>query len=92
MAKQLTFPVLSDARAQVASQYGLVFELPEYLRPVYAKFGIDIPASNGDDSFRLPLTATYVIARDGTVAWSFVSADYTKRAEPADILRALDAL
>ncbi len=88
-AKKLTYPVLSDEGAWTAERYGLVFELDESLRPIYGNFGIDIPTSNGDDTFRLPLAATYVIDTDGKVSWSYVSTDYTTRAEPEDILDAL---
>ncbi len=91
-AKKLTYPVLSDEGARTAERYGLVFELDESLRPIYKNFGIDIPTSNGDDTFRLPLAATYVIAMDGSVSWSYVSTDYTTRAEPLDILDALAEL
>jgi hypothetical protein len=44
---------------------------------------------NGGHPRTLPLPATYVIAPDGLIAWSFVNTDYTRRAEPADILTAL---
>ena len=89
---ELAFPVLSDEGNRVAERYGLVFTLPEDLRDVYDGFGIDLPKSNGDDTFRLPVPATYVIRTDGTVAWRFADADYTKRAEPADVLAALASL
>jgi|SRR5579875_368680 len=88
----LAFPVLSDGGNQVAESFGLVFTVPEALREVYAGFGLDLPAANGDDTFRLPIPATYVIRTDGTVAWRFADADYTKRAEPDDVLAALVAL
>ena len=88
-AKKLTYPVLSDVGAATADRYGLVFELDESLRPIYGNFGIDIPSSNGDETFRLPLAATYVIDTNGKVTWSYVSTDYTTRAEPLDILDAL---
>ncbi|MGC8514105.1 MAG: peroxiredoxin-like family protein [Acidimicrobiales bacterium] len=88
----LAFPVLSDAGNQVAESFGLVFTLPEALREVYSGFGIDLPAANGDDRFSLPIPATYVLRADGTVAWRFADADYTKRAEPDDVLAALAAL
>jgi peroxiredoxin len=88
----LAFPVLSDAGNQVAESFGLVFSLPEALREVYTGFGLDLPAANGDDTFRLPIPATYVIRAEGTVAWRFADPDYTKRAEPADVLAALAAL
>lgn len=89
---ELAFPVLSDEGNRVADSFGLVFTLPEALREVDAGFGLDLPAANGDDTFRLPIPATYVLRADGTVAWRFVDADYTKRAQPDDVLAALKAL
>lgn len=88
----LEFTVLSDAGNQVAASYGLVFTLPDNLVERYRGFGIDLEQSNGDDSWTLPLAATYVIDSEGTVVWAFVEADYRKRAEPGAILAALDAL
>ncbi len=89
---ELAFPVLSDVGNVVARAYGLVFTLPEDLRQVYAGFGLDIPAANGDSTFELPVPATYVIGTDGKVAWRFADADYTKRAEPDDVIAALRSL
>ena len=88
----LAFPVLSDVGNAVARSYGIVFTLADELRPVYAGWGLDLAAANGDRSFELPLPATYLIRPDGTVAWRFVDADYTKRAEPDDVVDALRAL
>ena len=91
-ALENAYPILSDPGNKTARAFGLVFTLPEYLRPVYAKFGIDLPAANGDDTFELPVPATYVIDRDGTIRWAHVDVDYTHRAEPRDILEALTKL
>lgn len=85
----LTFDVLSDIGNQVGEAFGLVFELPEQLRPIYAKLGTDIPAYNGDRTFSLPVPATYVIDRDGVIRYHFVDVDYTRRLEPDDLLRVL---
>ena len=89
---ELACPVLSDAGNRVARSFGLVFSVPESLRGVYQGFGIDLPAANGDESFELPVPATYVIRRDGMVVWRFVDPDYTRRAEPGDVLAALRGL
>jgi peroxiredoxin len=89
---ELAFPVLSDVGNTVAGSFGLVFTLPGVLREVYTGLGIDLPAANGDEMFRLPVPATYVIGADGTVAWRFADPDYTRRAEPDDVLAALAAL
>ena len=86
---ELDFEVLSDAGNVVARELGLVFTLPETLRPIYENFGIDVPTHNGDRTFELPIPATYVVAPNGDVVYAFADADYTLRAEPSDILVAL---
>lgn len=91
-AGSLSFPLLSDAGNGVARSFGLVFTLAEALRPIYAAGGIDLPAANGDDSFELPVPATYIIARNGRIAHAFVDADYEKRMEPDEIVDVLNKM
>jgi len=88
----LTFAVLTDAHNALARQYGLLFTMSEAVRPIYQQIGFDIPAHNGDDTWELPFPATYVVDQSGMVVYSFVNADYTKRAEPATIVAVLQAL
>lgn len=88
----LDFPVLSDSGNQVAESFGLVFTLPEPLGRLYEQMGNDLAATNGDQTMRLPVPATYLIRPGGTIAWGFVDPDYTKRAEPTDVIAALEAL
>ena len=83
------FDILSDADNRVASQYRLVFTLADELRPIYKKFGIDLPTFDGNDRFELPMPATYVLQSDGIVADGFVHEDYTQRMEPSDIIKSL---
>lgn len=90
--KGITFPILRDRNNSVAGRYGLVFSVPEALRPIYQGFGIDLPARNGDDSFRLPVPATYVIDQTGRVRAAHVEIDYTRRMEPALFLQALEQI
>jgi peroxiredoxin len=85
----LAFEVLSDMGNRVARNFGIVFQLPEDLRPVYAGFGIDLAKTNGDELFELPIPATYVIGRDMKIRKAFVNPDYTKRLDPEDIIVAL---
>lgn len=85
----LEFEVLSDVGNHVCEAFGLTFELPEQLRPIYTSIGIDIPAFNGDDSFVLPVPASYVVDSDGIIRHHFVNVDYTRRLEPDDLLQVL---
>ena len=89
---ELQFQVLTDKDAAYSRELGLVFTLPEELRPIYDGFGIDLEKHNGEGQFDLPLAATFVIGVDGKVAFSFATADYTQRAEPSDVVAALESL
>ena len=86
---ELTHEVLSDTGNAVARTFGLVFTVPESIREIYQRMGIDIPAYNGDDTFELPIPATYVVGQDGIVLKAFADPDYSKRLEVDDILAAL---
>ncbi|MGY5123987.1 peroxiredoxin-like family protein [Streptomyces nigrescens] len=88
----LAFDVLSDLGSDTAKQFGISFDLPDDLAVVYESFGFDLQRVNGGHPRTLPLPATYVIGQDATIRWSFIDTDYTTRAEPTDILTALDAL
>ena len=88
----LAFDVLSDSGNQLARQLGLVFTFDEQLRALYDQFQIDLSVKNGDDSWSLPMPATYVVDRQSRIALADVSADYTRRLEPARALSALSAL
>lgn len=88
----LAFDVLSDVGSGTARRYGLAFDLPEDLAAACDRLGFDLQRVNGGHPRTLPMPATYVVDRAGTIRRAFVDTDYTARAEPSDILAALDAL
>jgi len=85
----LDFEVLSDVGQKVGRAFGLVYTFSDELKWAYREFGLDIPGKNGADEWALPISATYVIRQDGTIAYAYTDADYRDRAEPAAVLRAL---
>jgi len=87
--RSLNFPVCSDVGNVVARKFRLTFEILPDLRETFLKWGDDIPLHNGDDSWEIPLPATYIIDTNGDVVWSFVDNDPGVRAEPEDILAAI---
>ncbi|MDZ4840625.1 MAG: peroxiredoxin-like family protein [Hyphomicrobium aestuarii] len=89
---ELAFPVLSDAGSRAAKAYGISFDLAEELRLIYRRFGHGLPEMNGDNSWALPIPATFVINSDGVIAFAFVDTDYRNRLEPADIVAVLATL
>src|SRR5580704_5274886 len=86
---KLRFPLLSDAGNQVARQFGLVYRVPEEQEAIYRRAFINLPLVNGDESWELPIPATYILGRDGTVLSALANEDYAERAEPGEILRRL---
>jgi len=86
---QLEFDVLSDIGNKTARDYGLIFTVYEEMRPLYLKWGLDVPTSNGDNSWELPVPATYVIDSNRVARAAHVDKDYTKRMEPQQIMTAL---
>jgi peroxiredoxin len=86
----LTFEVLSDVGQKVGRAFGLVYEFTEELKRTYQGFDRDIPAHNGTpDEWALPVPATYVIDRDGSIIYAHTDPDYRDRVDPRDVLAAL---
>jgi len=86
---KLRFPLLSDAGNKVARQFGLTYRVPSLQEAVYRRAFVNLPFTNGDESWELPIPATYILDRDGTVLYSSANVDYTERPEPSDIVLAL---
>ena len=83
----LAFEVLSDIGQKVGRAFGLVYAFTAELKGVYREFGLDIAARNGvADEWALPVPATYVIDRDGTIIFAHADVDYRDRVEPSDVL------
>ncbi|MDW7660955.1 MAG: redoxin domain-containing protein [Bacillota bacterium] len=90
--KNLGFDILGDTEFEVARLYNVLYELPDYLQDVYKTIGINLQDSNADKSWRLPLTATYIIDKMGMVCYAFVDVDYKKRMEPQNIISILELI
>jgi len=86
---RLRFPLLSDTGNKVARQFGLTYRVPDEQRSVYQRAFVNLPFVNGDDSWELPVPATYIIDRDGSVIYASAKEDYTERPEPEEILEVL---
>jgi len=86
---KLRFPLLSDAGNKVARQFGLTYRVPGAQESVYRRAFVNLPLANGDESWELPIPATYILDRDSTVLYAGANEDYTERPEPADIVQTL---
>jgi len=85
----LTFPVLSDAGAHLADAFRITYTVPEPIRLHYRSILVNVPYINGDDSWRLPLPATFVISSAGKILFAEAHADHRVRPDPKDVLAVL---
>jgi len=86
----LAFPVLSDVGQKVGRAFGIVYDFTDELRGAYQGLGRDIPALNGTPGeWALPVPATYIVDRDGTIIYAYANVDYRDRSEPRDVLAVL---
>ena len=86
---KLRFPVLSDHGNQVARKFGLVYRLSPEMQAMYESIMTKLPGYNGDQSWELPLAATYVVQPEGKISWSRIDADWRHRPEPEDMWHGL---
>lgn len=87
---RLPFPLLRDEASRVAESFGAAHVLPEYMQNYYRSMLVNIPFINGETSWRLPLAATFVIDRRGTVRWARGAADFRVRPEPGEAIKSLE--
>lgn len=103
----LLFPVLSDRENSVARQFGLVYRVPADQQEVYRRAFITLPSINGENSWELPIPATYILGsrqagespvrlsgppQHHLVLYASVNPDYTDRPEPTEVLDSLRQL
>lgn len=88
----LTFPILSDEKNQIAEAFGIKFTLPGYLVELYSGLGYNLSMINNDPSWTLPMPARYLIAQDNTIAYAEVNPDYTRRPEPDALFPAIEGI
>jgi peroxiredoxin len=90
----LTFPVLSDFGNKVAHQFGIVFKVGQEVKDFSINvFKNDLALRNGEDSYELPVPATFVIDSTGIVRFAHIDAHYmTGRVEPEAVISALETI
>lgn len=88
---EYSYSILSDVGNKVAAAYGLRYKVSEELVNMFMALGMDLEEVFGGnhEENTLSIPATFVVNTDHKIVFRFANADYTKRAEPADIIATL---
>lgn len=86
---QLSFDILFDKDNTLANQFGISFNLQDFVVPYYLQLGIDLNVHNGNNQNALPIPAVFVIDKDYNITYSFVDADYTSRVDIEELIKNL---
>jgi peroxiredoxin len=88
----LHYEVLVDVDLVVAMAFGIVFRAPPLYVGLLRQRGIDLAERSGNPAWLLPVPAAFLVGQDGVVLRSWVNVDFTQRAEPTEMLEALNEL
>ncbi len=88
--KSMSITILTDTKNNIANKFGLVFTLPEKVRELYKSLGANLLDFNDDDSYTLPIPATYLIGQDKKIHFAYVNANYMERADISELINVIN--
>jgi peroxiredoxin len=83
------FPILSDMDNAYAMSLNLAIWIGSEMEEYMTKLGRSLPKFQGNESWMLPIPATFVVGTDGRVKARFVDPDYRKRMAVEELIAAL---
>ena len=83
------FPVLADINNGYALELNLLFWVGDEKRKAMEAGGFDIAPYMGNETWMLPIPATFIVGRDGVVKARYIDPDYRKRMDLDELLSAL---
>jgi peroxiredoxin len=86
---KVRYPVLTDIDNGYALSLNLAIWVGAELQELMAAAGRDLPRYQGNDSWLLPLPASFVVETDGYVRARFIDPDYRKRMAIEHLLQAI---
>lgn len=87
----LKFPVLTDLHNKLARQLGIVYD-QSWVRDFHVQKGVDLNVRNGEDTWEVPVPATILVDRSGTVRNVYIEVDYRERLDPEVALEWIDKM
>ena len=86
---EVYYPILTDIDNGYALSLNLAIWVGEEMQQILESGGRKVPDYQGNQAWVMPIPATFVIARDGSITARFIDPDYRKRMTIEDLLTAL---
>jgi peroxiredoxin len=83
------FPILTDMDNGYAMALNLAIWVGSEMEELMRTLGRDLPKYQGNDSWMLPIPATFVVGRDARIKARFVDPDYRKRMAVEELIACL---
>jgi peroxiredoxin len=88
---EVDYPILTDIDNGYALSLNLAVWVGDEMQQILESGGRDVPAYQGNETWVMPIPATFVINRDGVVTARFIDPDYRNRMTIEELLAALKA-
>ena len=88
-ATKNAFPILSDENNGYAMSLNLVIWIGDRVRDLLVGDGLQLEYSQGNDSWFVPIPATFVVGRDGVIIARLVDPDFRRRMDIEEVIAAL---
>ncbi len=85
------FRILSDVDNGYALSLNLAIWVGAEVQQEMSAFGCDLPRYQGNESWFVPIPATFIVATDGIIRARFVDPDYRRRMDIDELIAALEA-
>ncbi|MGE5107154.1 MAG: peroxiredoxin-like family protein [Sphingobacteriales bacterium] len=84
-----TYSLMNDHGLKIMRSYDVAYRVDTGTVEKYKKYGIDFDKSNGSNGAYLPVPATYIVGKDGTIKYVYFNRDYKERASIKELLENL---
>jgi peroxiredoxin len=85
----VNFPILTDMDNGYAMSLNLAIWVGAEMKEYMTSIGRNLPDYQGNDSWILPIPATFVVGQDGRIRACFADPDYRQRMTIEDLIAAL---
>ncbi|MCF6365835.1 MAG: AhpC/TSA family protein [Bacteroidales bacterium] len=87
-----TFSIIYDEEHKIMDDYKVTWHVSKFANFFYKLSGKNLNKANNNSDRALPVPATYIIDKDGTIKGGYFNENYTKRMPVSEIIKVLKTI